>query len=121
MFIGEEASRSRAKDEGRRGQDERKLRNVSARPEQLQRQVHGGHDRSVRALPTYGGPTTAVLQRHVVRGAKVPQRVSRSRLAANLRRVLPHGKQRRPREGLEVVGQHARRQHGHELADLRGE
>ena len=43
-----------------------------------------------------------------------------SQPAANLRGVLPHGEQRGPRQGPAAVVQHARRQHGHELAAVRG-
>ena len=39
----------------------------------------------------------------------------------NLRRVLPHGEQRGPRQGLKMVVKHPRGQHAHGLAPVRGQ
>ena len=39
----------------------------------------------------------------------------------NLRRVLPHGEQRGPRQGLEMVVEHPRGQHAYGLAPVRGQ
>ena len=39
----------------------------------------------------------------------------------NLRRVLPHGEQRRPRQGLKMVVKHPRGQHANGLAPVRGQ
>lgn len=44
----------------------------------------------------------------------------RVQFAADLRRVPAHSLQRGLREGPEVVEQQLRRQHAHELAQLRG-
>ena len=39
----------------------------------------------------------------------------------NLRRVLPHGEQRGPRQGPKMVVKHPRGQHAHGLAPVRGQ
>ena len=49
------------------------LRERSARLEQLQRQVHGGHDGRFRTLPANGSSETSAIQRSFIHSPKVPQ------------------------------------------------
>ena len=45
--------------------------------QQLQPEVHGGHDGRVRAMPADGGPEAPVLQGNTVQRTEVPQHIGR--------------------------------------------
>ena len=58
---GPQTARPRFQVQGRSAKVPRALPAVPAGPQQLQPQVHGGHDGRVRAVPADGGAAAAVL------------------------------------------------------------